>query len=133
MFIARQCLGDTALGVVVGADLFTAISRTYLGFAGGGSRLVLLGLLDVVELGPEHFQSLILILELRAFLLALDDDARGLMGQTDGGLGLVDVLTARTAGLAGLEDQVGFLDLDFHVLHLGEHRHGGGGGLNPTL
>ena len=43
------------------------------------------------------------------------------------------MLTACTAGLAGLEDEVAVLDLDAHVLHLGQNGHAGRRGLDAPL
>jgi hypothetical protein len=42
-------------------------------------------------------------LQLRALVLALDDDAGGKVGDADGGVGLVDVLAAGTGGAVGVD------------------------------
>ena len=49
---------------------------------------------------------------LRALVLALDDDARGPVGDPHGRVGLVDVLAARAAGAVGVDLEVLVVDLD---------------------
>src|SRR5581483_12129088 len=68
-----------------------------------------------------------------ALLLHGDDDAARYMRNADGGLGLVDVLAAGAAGAHGVDLQVGVVDLDVDVLGLGQHRNGGGRGVDAAL
>jgi len=49
---------------------------------------------------------------LRAVVLALDDDAGRLMGDSDGGFRPVDVLAARARGAVGVDAEVALVDLD---------------------
>ena len=57
----------------------------------------LLAKLDLKELCLKHFDRRLLVLELASLGLTSDNDSRGLMHDTDRGVGLVDVLSARTA------------------------------------
>ena len=70
---------------------------------------------------------------LALFVLAGDDDAGFVVGQADGGGGLVDVLAAGPAGVEDVLAVVVGLEFDFHVLRLGHHGHGGGGGVDAAL
>ena len=53
---------------------------------------------------------------LGALVLAADHDARGQVGDPDGGVGGVHVLAARAAGTVGVDAQVVFVDLDVDVV-----------------
>ena len=71
---------------------------------------------------------------LRALVLALDDDSRGQVGESDRGVGLVDVLAAGARSAIGIHSQVAGVDLDFsRFLGFREDRHGAGRGVNPPL
>ena len=63
----------------------------------GGIFLLFFELLGLEELGSKNFQSLLLVLGLAASVLALDLDPGGQVGDLDGGVGCVDVLSARSA------------------------------------
>src|SRR3954463_16035850 len=95
----------------VGADL-VAPADVGLG-SGFGARLVLALLqLELVEAGAQHVPGGRPVLVLRALLLAGDDDAGRVVGDADGGIGGVDVVTARARGPIRVDPAVGFLDLD---------------------
>ena len=52
------------------------------------------------------------------------------MQDADGGIGLVDVLTARAGRAVRVDLQILVADLDLHVLRLGQDRDGHGGGVD---
>ena len=95
----------------VGADL-AAPADFALGGVGAVGLGLLLVLLDDVELGAEEFPGEFAVAELGAFLGRADDDAGREVLEDDGGLDLVDVLSALAAGAGGLEFDVGVGDLD---------------------
>ena len=96
-------VGDPTLGKIVGADALVAHTGADLAAAlGRDGRLDAL-LLELVELRGEHHHAALAVLELAALRLAEHHDARGQVGQADGGGGLVDVLAAGAAGAAGLQ------------------------------
>ena len=90
-------IGDAVLWVIVGSYLLASVAASYHRAACARDGVFLLGTLHIVKLCAEHSESLVLVLELRAFLLTFDNDACGLVSQTDCGFGLVDMLTARAA------------------------------------
>ena len=55
------------------------------------------------------------------------------MRQSHGRFGLVDMLTARTAGFTGFVNKIRVLDLHLHLVCLGQHRNRCGRGLNASL
>ena len=54
------------------------------------------------------------------------------MGDADGGLRFVDVLSPRAGGAVGVDLQVLGVDVHVHLLRLRQHRHGSGAGLNAA-
>ena len=71
---------------------------------------------------------------LGALILALHHQAGGQVGDADGGVGLVDVLTTGPGGAEGVDLQLGGVDLDlFGFRHFRQHGHGTGGGVHPAL
>ena len=90
--------------------------------------------LQLRQLGAQHLHGVVTVLELAALRLAEHHDARGQVGQADGGGGLVDVLAAGAAGAAGLHLDVLRPDLDLAVVvQLGHDLHGGEAGLPPGV
>src|SRR5690606_32612722 len=65
---------------------------------------------------------------------AFHDEAGGDMGDADGGIRLVHVLAAGTAGAKGVDADVGLVDLDLCQFIHGRHdRHGAGRGMDAAL
>src|SRR5690606_20785291 len=92
--------------------------------------LLALLLFHFVELGLELLDRLILVLVLGTLVLTLHDDARGLVGQADGGIGLVDVLTSGAAGTIGVHAYIRHVQLDLNIIiHFRGNKHGGEGGV----
>ena len=90
-------VGDAALRKVVGADALGAVAAADQRFALGGNLAVRFLLLFVLDARGQHAHCLRLVLVLRAAVLAFDHGAGRQMGDAHGGVGLVDVLAARTA------------------------------------
>ena len=87
-------------------------------------------LFDLHQLGFQHAHGHFPVLVLAALVLAGHDDARGDVGDADGGFRLVDVLAARAAGAVGVHFQILRADLNVHIVgHLGHHFHRGKGGV----
>ena len=100
-------VGHAALGVVVGADAFAAVAAADKGFAFGGFFGLGFAFLRVVQAGGKDFHCLRLVGVLAAAVLALDHHACGQVGDADGGVGFVDVLTARAGSAEDVDAQVG--------------------------
>src|SRR2546423_896632 len=69
-------VGDAALRIVIGADFLASVAGADGGTTNLGQGLLLLRHLAVEEPGHQHFFRLRLVLELRALVLAGDDDRR---------------------------------------------------------
>ena len=95
----------------VGADLAAPADFSFAGVdaVGFGAEFVLF---DLVEFGAEEGPGEFTVAELGAFLGASDHDAGGEVFEVDGGLDLVDVLSAFATGAHGVEFDVGVGDLD---------------------
>src|SRR5581483_11340101 len=81
-----------------------------------GELLVLLLLLELVEARLQDLHRHRLVLVLRAFVLAGDDDAGREVREPHGGVGLVDVLAAGAARAVRVDAEVLVPDLDLDVL-----------------
>ncbi len=78
----------------------------------------------------EHLPGGGAVFVLAPFVLALDDDAGGAVGETDGAVGFVDVLSSGSAGAVGVDADVGLVDFDFDgVGNFGRDVDGGEAGL----
>ena len=124
--VVDAVVGHAVLGEVVGADLLGAIAAADLRAAVGLDLVALLALLEVEEAGAEDGHRLVLVLELRALVLADGDDAGGDVGDADGGGVLLDVLAAVSAGVEDVDTQV--VRVDVHVDVIGFREDGDGGG-----
>ena len=88
-------VGDAVLGIVVGADLFRALARAYLGAAVCRLLGAAFFLLQLVQAGAQDAQGTQFVLQLRALILAGDDHAGRLVIQAHGGGVLLHILPAR--------------------------------------
>ena len=125
-------IGHAVLGEVVGADLTAAVAAAHLLLALLGNGGVLLLQLCLIQAGTENFHGALTVLMLAALVLTLHHRACGQVGNADGGLRLIDVLTACARGAIGVDLQLGGVDSELHLFCLGHDRHGGGRGLNAT-
>ena len=125
-------VGDPALREVVGADLGAAVAGRDLRLALRRVLRLLLLQLGVVEARAQHLHRLRAVLDLRALVLAGDDEAGRQVGDAHGGVGGVDALPAGAAGAVDVDAEVLLLDVDVHLLDLGQHRHGGGRGVDAA-
>src|SRR5690242_16236482 len=127
---------DAVLWEVVSADALAAV-------AGADQRAALLGPFAVQFLLP-HFvdpaaqdtQGTIVVLVLAALVLALDFQLvrrAALVPDAHGAFRFVDVLAARAAGAHAFPFDVLIADFDLHLVRLGQHGHGGGGGVDAAL
>ena len=123
---------NPALGEVVGADPLVAHTGAHLAAAHTGHLTVQPLLLLLIELGGQHPHTFLPVLELAALLLAGHHNSRGLVDQTDGGAGFVDVLAAGAGGPIDLHLNVCGVELYIHLFHLRQHRNGGSGGVDPA-
>ena len=55
------------------------------------------------------------------------------MRDSYGGIGRIHVLSARAAGPEDVDAQLGWIDLDFHLIRLRKNGHGNGRGMDPAL
>ncbi len=125
-------VGDPVLRKVVGADLFGPVAGADLALAIGRTRRVLPCPLGIEQAGAQHLHRLRPVLVLRLVVLALHDDAGRHVGDADGAVGLVDVLAAGALRPVGVDAQVLVVDLDVDLLGLGQHRDGGGRGVDAA-
>ena len=121
-----------ALGEVIGADALVAHAGAHLAAAvlGDGVRLLLRLLLP--EPGAEDLEGLLLVLKLAALILALHHHAGGDVGHTNGGGGLIDMLTAGAGGAEGVDSQILAVQFKLHLVHLWQDGDSGGGGMHPA-
>ena len=82
-------------------------------------RLALL--LVIEEAGAEHGHGPDAVLQLRALVLADDDDAGRQVRDAHGGGDLLDVLAAGAAAVEDVDAQVVLVDVDVDLLGLGQH------------
>ena len=135
-FVQREIdamVGDPVLGKVVGANPLAAVP-------GADQRLSLVGpflffFLAFVDrrVAPSVRAGLGQILVLALFVLALDDDTRFVMRQSNGRFGLVDVLPARAAGVKLVDPVVVRLQIDVDIFRFGHHRDRGGRRVDASL
>ena len=125
-------VGDARLREIVGADLGAAVAGRDLRAALGAELGLLLLALLVVEPRAQHLQRLRPVLDLRALVLACDDQPGRKVRDSHRRVGGVDALPAGAAGAVDVHAQVLLLDLDVDVLDLGKHRHGRGRGVDAA-
>ena len=119
-----------ALGKVIGSDPLVAHPGADLTAALPGDGLLPFLFRPLVEPGAEDREGAVLVLILAPLILALDHRARGQVGHPDGGLGLVDVLSPGPGGPEGVDAQVIGVQGKVHLVHLGQHGHRAGGGVD---
>ena len=117
-------IGDAALRKIISADALGPVARADLPAPLGRALGVELCALLVIELGPQHRHRLGAVLVLRAFLLHENHDAARHVGDADRGFGFVDVLAAGALRAHGVDLEVGIVDVDVDVFHLGQHGNG---------
>ena len=114
---ADPMVRNPALGEIVGADPLVAHTGAHLAAAHTGDLAVQPLLLLLIELGGQHPHTFLPVLELAALLLAGHHNSRGLVDQTDGGAGFVDVLAAvKKQQLTELKELVMALDPSAFVI-----------------
>ena len=126
-------IGHPALGEVVGADALAPVPGANLAPAALGVGGVHLGLLLLVDAAAQHLHGLFAVFHLAFLILAGGHDARGQVGDAHGRVRAVDMLAALAAGAEGVDTQVLGVDLHIHLIHLGQHGHGGGAGVDAAL
>src|SRR5262249_10903721 len=115
------------------ADLVAEVSLNMCALQTGGLALTLLDL-ELVEARLEHAQRQLAILNLRALVLAGDDDAGGFVAQADGRVSLVEVLTTLAGRAKGIYLKIlrANDNLDRIVANVGHDLNLGEGGLAPV-
>ena len=124
---------DPILGKVVRPDLGRAVAGANLGPPLPRPRGLLLGEDAVKQPSPQDLECLYLVLELGLLVLALNHEIGREVGDPHRAVRGVDALATRARGAEHIDPQVLLLDLDVDLLRLGEHRHRGGGGVDPAL
>ena len=118
-------IGDSIVGVVVGANALAAVTRSDQRLTLIGSVLVNLALLKVVDSRFQNPQRFGEILVLAFFILNGDDDPSLMMRQSNGRISLVNLLATGTAGAIIVSPIVIGLDVDLDILRFRQHRNGG--------
>ena len=72
----------TALGKIVGPDIFGTISGSHLAFSQRSQLVMLFCLLQLIEAGAQNLQRFILIFQLRFLVLTGNNDSCRNMGKT---------------------------------------------------
>ena len=123
-------IGDAVLREVVGADFFGTLARPDLRAAVGIEFGAALLFRDLEEAGAQDGHGAQFVLQLRTLVLADDHHACGFVCEADGSGVLLHVLPARTASLEDFHLHVRFGNVNFHIVHFGQHCDGGGGGVD---
>ena len=129
---ADAVVGDAALVVVVGTDLFGAVTGADLGAAFSGDGAGLLLLFDLQEAALQDGHGFGAVFVLGAFVLAGDDEPGGQVRDADGGVGTVDVLAAGAGCAVGVDFKLSGVDVDFDFVDLRKHGYGDGGGVDSA-
>ena len=122
----------TVLWKIIGTYLAAAVTGPHLTAPGGSDLGVLPSLLRLVELASQDLHGPILVLILAPLVLTLHHRTGGQVRNADGGLCLVDVLPACTAGAEGVDLQILGVDGELRLLRLRHHRHRSSGGLDTS-
>src|SRR5215210_5692237 len=112
-----------SLREVVGADLRGAVARPDLRLTEGALLLGTLAHLAFQEAGLQDPHGLLLVLELALLVLAGHDQARWLVCDPDRRVRGVHALAAGTARAVHVDLEVSLVDLDLHILGLGQDGH----------
>ena len=116
LFVARSMVFCHSVRTEhVRTDLRAPLDIFYVAFHCLRFRLALLNLL-FQELGTEHIKAHFLVLQLRAFVLALYHDPRGEVGDTNGGGHLIYVLTTCATRVIDIDTNIVVVDFYFVVL-----------------
>src|SRR5258706_13693131 len=127
--VALLRAGAVILNQVVGVDRHCAdlVAEVRLHMGALQPRRLALALLDLQLVEPrlEDTQRNLAVLDLRALVLAGDDDARRLVAHAHRRVGLVDVLAALASGAEGIHLDVVRANGDLHRLrpHVRPHLH----------
>ena len=105
-------IAHAILRIVVRADLLTSLARADHSTALGRQRGLLLLALDVEQTTLEHLQGLRLVLELRALVLTLDDNAGGLVLDLHRTVRRVHALPARSTAGRDRDFEILVVDMD---------------------
>ena len=105
----------------IGADLAAPFDLLHLALDVGHLFLTL-ALAQLDELRAQHAHTVFTVMHLVAARLRGDDDARRKVRHTHGGAGLVDVLSARAAGVIGIHADILHIDFDFVVVVVDNRR-----------
>src|SRR5215212_8999885 len=120
---ADTVVGDASLREVVRTDLRRAVAGADLRLTEGAFLLGPFAHLALQEPGLEDPHGLLLVLELALLVLAGHDQARWSVGDPDRRVRGVHTLAAWTAGAVHVDLEVSRVDLDLHVLGLGQDGH----------
>ena len=120
---ADAVIGDAVLREVVGADLLAAVAGAHHAAALRAERRLLLLQFDFVQPGTQHALGFGAILDLRFFVLAGDDQPRGQVRDAHRRIRRVDRLPARTGRAERIDADVLGIQLHFHFVGFGQHRH----------
>jgi len=115
---------NAVLRPVIRADLLAAVARAHHALARSGNGCLLLGKFCLVQARSQDLHGLLFVLQLRAFVLALHNNARRNMDKADSGFNLIDVLSALAARPENIDTQVGIVDLDINILGFGQYGYG---------
>ncbi len=120
------------MGEVIGLNFFGAHATADGGGTAGVDLSEALLFFMFPKFGAENFEGNFFVSGLEAFLADGDNDVGRFVGQSDGGVDLVDILAPRATSGSELPVKVGFFDFNGFGWNNWENRDGGGAGVDST-
>src|SRR5438093_559953 len=127
---ADAMVGDAGLREVVRPDALAALAGTNLAAPVGRDRGLLLFLRSLEQPRLQDAHRLRAILDLRALVLARDDETGGNVRDADGRVRRIDALAPWPRRTIDVDADIPFLDPDLHVFRLRQHRDRDGRGVD---
>src|SRR5699024_10553745 len=116
-------ISNPSLREVISTDLLGTVSCSDLAPSCFRLRCLLLLKFQIVKLGTEQPECLLLILQLRLFCLAVDHDPCRIMSQTDCRVCCVDTLSSVSGCPHHIDTDILLIDHDIHFLCFRHDRH----------
>ena len=109
---------------VIGTDALAPVTAADLAFSFAADCIAPFRLHVLIQAAAQNLQRLILIFMLAFFVLTRNDNPRRNMRHTDGRVGCVYALTARSACAEHINSEVVRINFKFNLLNLGQNGNG---------
>src|SRR5215207_7899062 len=126
-------IGDAILWKVVGTNALGTVDGSNLTTAGRGGSAGSFFFSGCRQPRPEHPHRLFAVLQLRALVLAGDNNAARQMGDSHSRVGGVDALTPRAGRAIDIDPEVPLVDSNLGLGNLRHDKHTSSRGMQPTL